>query len=88
MDRFWDALRDRLGLHALRRQVEHIHKHLQGTETTMAKLSEELADISRRVEAMRDAQTTSSTNVRDALARLEEKVGELSDGELSADNQA
>ncbi len=54
----------------------------------MAKLSDELADIARRVEAMRDAQSTAHVNVRDALARLEEKVAELSDGDLSADAQA
>ncbi len=70
------------------RRIDHLHDHLQRQEHTMAKQSEELADIAQRVTALRDSVATSSTNVRDALNRLETKVDELSDGELSDEAQA
>lgn len=81
MSSSWDFLRDHLG-------INHLHDHARRQENTMGKLSDELEDIGRRVTAMRDAQTTSSTNVREALARLEQKVDELANGDLDADNQA
>ena len=77
----WDYLADQLG-------ITNLHRHAHRQEITMAKQSEELADIARRVDALRDAQNSAATNVRDALARLEQKVADLSDGELDADAQA
>jgi Spy/CpxP family protein refolding chaperone len=88
MTSFWDFLQERLAIDVLLGDVEHVHNHLQRQEITMAKQSDELADIAQRVNALRDAQSTSATNVRDALARLEQKVTDLSDGELSDENQA
>lgn len=69
-------------------RITHLLNHFYNQEVLMARISDELGNISTRLTAMRDAQSTSATNVRDALARLEQKVTELSDGELSADNQA
>ncbi|MEV1013765.1 hypothetical protein AB0I89_23730 [Micromonospora sp. NPDC049801] len=58
----------------------------------MAKISDELDDVQRRIQAAREAQDASNQNVRDALARLEAKVAELetviNDGEASAEVQA
>ena len=81
MSDLWQHLADRLG-------ITRLHHHLERQENTMARISDELGDIRNRLDAMRDAQATSTTNVRDALARLEQKVTDLSDGELSDENQA
>ncbi|GAA0528694.1 hypothetical protein GCM10010172_06620 [Paractinoplanes ferrugineus] len=54
MNDLWQHLADRAG-------ITHLHDHLQRLEKTMAKQSEELADIARRVDALRDAQSTSAT---------------------------
>ncbi|GAA0494854.1 hypothetical protein Ade02nite_19600 [Paractinoplanes deccanensis] len=81
MDSLWDVLRDRLGL-------DHIHEHQQRQEKTMAKLSDELADISRRQEAIRDAITTSGENLRGEIDKLNTQIEELRNGDLDADAQA
>lgn len=88
MTDLWTAVQHRLGLTAITDRLNHLHDHHRRTENTMAKISDELNDISNRITAMRDAQTTSATNVRDALTRLEEKVDDLADGDLSTDDQA
>ncbi|MCG5464215.1 hypothetical protein MED01_002380 [Micromonospora sp. MED01] len=58
----------------------------------MAKISDELDDVQRRIQAAREAQDASNQNVRDALTRLEAKVAELetiiNDGEASPEVQA
>jgi hypothetical protein len=77
----WALIHHRLGIDQL---IEHAHRQ----EKNMGKLSDELEDIGRRVNAMREAQTASSGNVRDALTRLEQKVDELANGDLSQENQA
>ncbi len=88
MDALWDALRDRLGLDALRRQINHIHEHDQRQENAMAKLSDELDDIARRQTAIKDAIAASATNLRTAIDKLTEQVADLSDGELNSEQQA
>jgi len=54
----------------------------------MAKLSDELADLSRRQDAIRDAITTSGANLRTEIEKLQQQVADLADGELSEENQA
>lgn len=54
----------------------------------MAKLSDELADISRRQDAIRDAIAASSANLRTAIDKLNEQVEELRDGDLDDESQA
>ncbi|QKW15371.1 hypothetical protein [Verrucosispora sp. NA02020] len=54
----------------------------------MGKLSDELEDISRRQEGIRDAINASTANVRAALERLEAEVEGLREGELTDEQQA
>lgn len=88
MNRLWTALRDRLGLHALQAETAHIHEHQQRQEAIMAKLADELDDISRRQTAIRDAITASGANLRTALDKLNTEVEALRNGDLSSENQA
>lgn len=53
----------------------------------MAKLADELDDIARRQNAIKDALTASTTNTRAALERLEAEVEGLRDGELTDEQQ-
>ena len=53
----------------------------------MGKLSDELDDISRRQEGIRDAIAASNANVRAALERLEAEVEALRDGDLTDEQQ-
>lgn len=53
----------------------------------MAKLSDELDDITRRQTAIKDALTASTANTRAALDRLQTEVEALRDGDLTDEQQ-
>ncbi|MEV1315358.1 hypothetical protein AB0J14_04655 [Micromonospora arborensis] len=53
----------------------------------MAKFSEEMTDLRTRLTGLADAQAASATNLRDAIARMEQRVADLQDGELSSEQQ-
>ncbi len=54
----------------------------------MAKLADELTDIARRQNAIRDAISTSNANLRAALDKLNSEVEALRNGDLSSEDQA
>jgi hypothetical protein len=54
----------------------------------MAKLTDELDDISRRQAAIKDALTASTTNLRAAIDKLNTEVEALRDGDLNDEQQA
>lgn len=54
----------------------------------MGKFSDEMDDLRRRITGLGEAQAASATNLRDAVNRLEEKIDELQNGDLDADQQA
>lgn len=54
----------------------------------MAKFSDEMDDLRNRLNGLADAQAASSANLRDAITRLEQRVQELQDGDLSEEQQA
>lgn len=53
----------------------------------MAKFNDEMTDLRNRLTGLADAQSASATNLRDAIARLEQRVVDLSAGELTEEQQ-
>lgn len=77
----WEYLQRRLGTAGVRTALHRL-------ETRMGKLSDELEDISRRQDAIREAVTASNTNVRAALERMEAELDALRNGDLTDEQQA
>lgn len=84
----WAVLRDVLGTNEVLHRLTQIGQAQQRQETAMGKLTDELNDVSRRLDAVREAQTSSTTNIRGALERLESEVSALRDGDLTEEQQA
>ncbi|MFF0822392.1 hypothetical protein ACFYUR_18680 [Micromonospora haikouensis] len=80
--RVWRELRRSLGITRLRKELHEQEKRI------MAKFSDEMNDLRNRLNGLAEAQAASSTNLRDAIGRLETRVQELQDGELSEEQQA
>ena len=81
----WGYLQRHLG-------IAEVRTALHRQEIRMAKISDELDDVQRRIQAAREAQDASNANVRGALVRLEAKVAELeaiiNNGEADPEVQA
>ncbi|MEV2239513.1 hypothetical protein [Micromonospora sp. NPDC049891] len=54
----------------------------------MGKFGDEMNDLRLRLDGLAEAQAASSTNLRDAIGRLEDRVRELQDGDLNEEQQA
>lgn len=53
----------------------------------MGKFNDEMGDLQTRLTGLAEAQATSATNLREAIARLEQRVTDLSNGELTEEQQ-
>jgi len=73
-------LADQLGIRSLQ-----LSAHRQ--EIKMGKLSEELADISRRQDTIKDAVGALTDSVNTEVANLNDQIAALRDGELTDDQQ-
>ncbi len=74
----WKWLQDRLGI------AEVSHRQ----ECMMGKFADEMDDLRRRIAGLGEAQATSAANLQSAITGLEEKIADLQNGDLDAEQQA
>lgn len=77
----WDYLADQLGM-------TDLHRHAHRQEKHMGKLTEELADVSRRQDAIKDAVAGLTDSINTEVANLNDQIAALRDGELTDDQQS
>lgn len=53
----------------------------------MATFNDEMSDLRNRLTGLAEAQAASAANLREAIARLEQRVADLSAGELTEEQQ-